>query len=194
VTHFATPPLFSFQPNEWRQTQTVNVPVAGLARLNLPETTLDAAQPRLEDVRIVDLAGNQVPYLIERSAPEPESTLRPNEFRPTIETGTTRIILKTGTTAPLAGVTLETPATRFVKAVQVEGSRDGATWKKLTAGEPIFRLPDGAAKLRASFPEGAWEYLRVTIDDRRSEPVPFTGAQLHKARANAITEPAALKI
>jgi hypothetical protein len=194
VTHLAASSLFSFQPNEWRQTQTVNVPVAGLVRVKLPEATLDTAQSGLEDLRIVDLAGNQVPYLIERPAPEPESTLRTNEFRHTIETGTTRIILKTGTTVPLAGVTLQTPATQFVKAVQVEGSRDGATWRKLTAGEPIFRLPDGATKLRASFPESAWEYLRVTIDDRRSEPVPFTGAQLHKARASAISEPASLKI
>ena len=177
--------LLSFQPNEWRHTQALNVTAPGLVRVNLPAATLDAAQPGLEDLRVVDPTGNQVPYLIERPAPEAESTLRPKEFRNTIETGATRLILKTGVNAPIAGVTLETPATRFVKAVDVDGSHDGANWKRLAAGAPIFQFPDGATKPHVSFAEGAWEFLRLTIDDRRSEPVPFTGTQLHKARATA---------
>ncbi|PYJ99362.1 MAG: hypothetical protein DME68_04120 [Verrucomicrobia bacterium] len=151
--------LLAFEPNEWRQTQMLNVPAPGLVRVNLPAATLNAAQPGLEDLRIVDTAGNQVPYLIERLAPHPESMLRPKEFRSTIEAGATRLILETGTTAPIAGVSLETPASQFVKAVQVEGSHNGANWKKLAAGEPIFQ-----------------------------EPVPFTGAQLHRPRSAAPAE------
>src|ERR1700737_508476 len=89
--------LLSFEANEWRQTQMLNVPTPGLARIDLAAATLDAAQPRLEDLRIVDPRGSQVPYLIERIAPEPESTLRPKEFRSKIETGATRLSLKTGT-------------------------------------------------------------------------------------------------
>src|SRR6266480_110169 len=188
ATFLSAQSLFGFAPNEWRQTQTLDVRAPGLVRVNLPAATLDAAQPGLEDLRIVDPARNQVPYLIERPAPEAESTVRSKEFRSTIENGVTRIILKTGTSAPIAGVTLETPAPRFVKGVDIEGSHDGATWKKLSAGELIFELPNGAAKARVSFPEGAWEFLRLTIDDRRSEAVPFTGAQLHKARATAPAE------
>jgi len=120
--------LLSFEANEWRQTQMLNVPTPGLARIDLPAATLDAAQPRLEDLRIVDPTGSQVPYLIERPAPELESTLWPKEFRSTIETGATRLILKTGVNAPIAGVTLETPAKRFVKAVDVEWI---ARWREL---------------------------------------------------------------
>ena len=180
--------LLAFEPNEWRQTQMLNVPAPGLVRVNLPAATLNAAQPGLEDLRIVDTAGNQVPYLIERLAPHPESMLRPKEFRSTIEAGATRLILETGTTAPIAGVSLETPASQFVKAVQVEGSHNGANWKKLAAGEPIFQLPSGVANLRISFPDAAWEFLRLIIDDRHSEPVPFTGAQLHRPRSAAPAE------
>lgn len=178
----------SFEPNEWRETQALNIPTPGLTRVNLPAATLDAARPALEDLRIVDPAGNQVPYLIDRPAPEAELTVLAKEFRGMIETGATRLVLKTGTSAPIASVTLETPASRFVKAVDVEGSRDGASWKKLAAGEVIFQLPNGATKLRVSFPEGAWEFLRLTIDDRRSEPVPFTGAHVHRPRATMPAE------
>jgi len=111
-----------------------------------------------------------------------------------METGATRVIIKTGTAAPVNGVVLETPSRQFVKAVDVEASRDGLSWKKVAAGEPIFQLPNDAAKSRVSFPEGSWEFLRLTVDDRRSEPVPFTGAELCKARAMAPVESIPLKI
>ncbi len=187
-TLLAAPVLLSFEPNEWRQSQTLNVSAPGLIRVNLSAATLGGARPGLEDLRIVSATGTQVPCLIERLAPELESTLLPKELRNTIESGGTRLILKTGTNAPIVGVTLETPATRFVKAVEVEGSYDSVHWKRLVAGEPIFKLPDGASKTRISFPEGAWEFLRLNIDDRRSEPVPFTSAQLHAAHTTPPTE------
>ena len=101
----------AFDPNEWRNTQTLEIPAKGLVRVNVPATTLNAAQPGLEDLRIIDSTGNQVPYLIERLLPEAESTIRSTEFRSTIENGATQLNLKTGTSAPIIGVSLETPAT-----------------------------------------------------------------------------------
>ena len=184
----------AFDPNEWRNTQALEVPAKGLVRVNVPAATLDAAQPGLEDLRIVDSTGNQVPYLIERLLPDPESTIPPTEFRSTIENGATHLILKTGTSAPIIGVSLETPATRFMKAADVEGSNDGRTWTKLAGGDSLFQLPNGATKLRVSFPEGAWQFLRITIDDLGSPPVPFTGAHLHKARTTAPAEAVAVTI
>ena len=178
----------AFDPNEWRNTQALDIPAAGLVHVNLPATTLDAAQPGLEDLRIVDSKWDQVPYLIERLLPDAESMIRPAEFRSTIENGATHLNLKTGTRAPIVGVSLETPATRFMKAVDVEGSHDGTTWTKLAGGDSLFQLPNGATKLRVSLPEGAWEFLRITVDDLGSPPVPFTGAQLHKARTTAPAE------
>jgi hypothetical protein len=178
----------AFDPNEWRNTQTLDVPARGLARVNVPATTLNAAQPGLEDLRIIDSSGNQVPYLIERLLPDTESSVQPTEFRSTIENGATQLNLKTGTTAPIIGVSLETPATQFMKAVEVEGSNDGRTWTKLAGGDSLFHLPNGATKLRVSLPEGVWQLLRITIDDLGSPPVPFTGAQLHKARTSAPAE------
>jgi hypothetical protein len=184
----------ALDPNEWRSTQVLVVPAKGLVRLNVPAATLDAAQPGLEDLRVIDSAGNQVPYLIERLLPDTESTMRPTEFRSTIENGATHLILKTGTSAPIIGVNLETPATQFMKAADVEGSNDQKTWTKLAGGDSLFHLPNGATKLRVSLPEGAWQFLRITIDDLGSPPVPFTGAQLHKARTTAPGEAVAVTI
>ena len=184
----------SFDPNEWRNTQALEVPAQGLVRINVPVATLDVAQPGLEDLRIIDSTGNQVPYLIERVLPDAESAIRPTEFRSTIENGATHLTLKTGTGAPISGVSLETPATHFMKAADVEGSNDGRTWTKLAGGDSLFQLPNGATKLRVSFPEDAWQFLRITIDDLGSPPMPFTGAQLHKARTTAPAEAVAVTI
>jgi hypothetical protein len=185
---------WAFDPHEWRNTQSLEVPAKGLVRVNVPAATRDAAQPGLEDLRIVDSTGNQVPYLIERLLPGPESTIPPTEFRSTIENGVTHLNLKTGTSAPITGVSLETPATHFMKAADVEGSNDGKTWAKLAGGDSLFQLPNGATKLRVSFPEGSWQFLRITIDDLGSPPMPFTGAQLHKARTAAPAEAVAIMV
>lgn len=184
----------AFDPNEWRNTQALEVPAKGLVRVNVPTATLDAAQPGLEDLRIVDSTGNQVPYLIERLLPDAEPRIRPMEFRSTIENGATHLILKTGTSAPIIGVSLETPATNFMKAAEVEGSNDRRTWTKLAGGDALFQLPNGATKLRVSFPEGTWQFLRITIYDLGSPPAPFSGAHLHKARTAAPAETVAVTI
>jgi hypothetical protein len=55
-------------------------------------------------------------------------------------------------------------------------------------------LPNGATKLRVSFPEGPWQFLRITINELGSSPVPFTGAHLHKARTTAPAEAVAVTI
>src|SRR5262245_35205868 len=184
----------AFDPNEWRNTQALEVPAKGLVRVNIPAATLDAGQPGLEDLRIVDSKGDQVPYPMDRLLPDAESAIRPTEFRSTIENGATRLNLKTGIGAPIIGVSLQTPATRFMKAADVEGSNDGTTWTKLAGGDSLFQLPNGVTKLRVSFPEGPWQLLRITIDDLGSPPIPFTGAQLHKARTTAPAEAVAIMV
>src|SRR5204862_7808260 len=58
----------------------------------------------------------------------------------------------------------------------------------------LSQLPNGPTKLSISVPEGAWQFLRVTIDDLGSPPVSFTGAHLHKARTTAPAEAVAVTI
>ena len=99
---------------------------------------------------------------------------------------TTVLTLETGLAQPLDGVTLETPASTFLKAVQIEGSADGKRWQTLARGQPIFRQPGGASQLRLAVPAGAWPWLRLTVDDQRSQPIPFTGARVHAAAVEPV--------
>jgi hypothetical protein len=187
--------LGAMTPNEWRFSQTVDVPRTGLVRVNVPPETLNAARPDLADVRITDGTGREVPYLIDRPMPRRESALRSQELRTALEPTATRITLTTGTRSVLKGVIFETPpGVEFIKAVGVEGSHDGATWLQLATNKPIFRMAGGAANPSVSFPEGVWEFLRLTIDDSRTAAVPFTGVLLQVAETKAPAEPFPLTI
>jgi hypothetical protein len=173
-------------PAEWQQEQPFNVPAPGLIKLNLPVETLDAARPALEDLRLFDDAGNEVPYLVERPVPVVKVVQNVKSFHVSLTLSNTVIVLETGLTQPLDDVALETPAESFLKPVRIEGSTDLKSWQTLDSGQPIFRQPNGANRLHVSFPAGTWPWLRLTVDDQRSQPIPFTGARIRVA----VSEPA----
>jgi len=173
-------------PADWQHEQPFNVSAPGLIKLNLPVETLDAARPALEDLRLYDDAGNEVPYLIERPVPVVKVVQNVKSFHISLTPSNTVIVLETGLTQPLDDVTLETPVRSFLKPVRIEGSTDLKRWQPLEQGQPIFRQPDGVNRLHVSFPAGTWPWLRLTVDDQRTPPIPFTGAHIRVA----VTEPA----
>ncbi|MGA9779337.1 MAG: DUF3999 family protein [Limisphaerales bacterium] len=168
-------------PSDWQHEQAFHVSTNGLVKINLPVETLDAARPALEDLRLYDDAGNEISYLIERPVPSPKMVQSAKSFQVSLNANNTVITLETGLAQPLEAVTLETPAMNFIKAVRVEGSDDGKNWRTLAQGRPVFRQPYGAANLKISFPPVVAAWLRLTVDDQRSQPVPFTGALVHAA-------------
>lgn len=166
-------------PTDWQDEQSFTLSTTGLVKLALPAETLNAARPALEDLRLYDDAGNEVPYLIEYPAPVTKFFQPAKSFVATLKPNSTVINLETEARLSLDGVALQTPAMNFIKAVKVEGSVDGADWQILAEGQPVFRQSEGASQLRISFPSGSWTRLRLTVDDQRSQPVPFTGAFVH---------------
>jgi hypothetical protein len=164
---------------DWQFRQSFEISNAGLTKISLPIETLDAARLDLADLRFADSAENEMPYAIERPARPAPPVRTARSFQAQLLPDNTLITLETGATQSVSGITLVTPATDFIKAVQVAGSADGKAWRDLASGIPIFHQPNGASQLRVEFPSGVWPFLRLTIDDRGSRPVPFTGASLH---------------
>jgi hypothetical protein len=163
----------------WEHRQELQVPTLGLVKLSLPADTLDAAKPGLENLRLVDSSANEVPYHLERPTPAGNVSREAKSFQAILEATATVLNLETGFSQPIDGVTLSTPASGFIKAVQIDGSTDRLNWRVLAKGLPIFRQLNGASQLRVALPEGVWPFLKITLDDRQSRPVPFIGAQLH---------------
>lgn len=166
-------------PSDWQTVQQLAITQPGLVKLGLPVATLDAARPGLEDLRIYNSAGREVSYLIDRPASTPAVLHGAKDVQFRLEHRTTIIDITTGVAEPIDALTLETPATSFVKAVSVEGSADQQHWQAISSGQPIFRQWYGVTQLRLGLPTGVWPFLRVTVDDRRTEAIPFTGARLH---------------
>jgi hypothetical protein len=165
-------------PTEWKQAQTFDVAQPGLIKLSLPADTLNASRPGLEDLRIFDPTGREVPYVIERPVASPALQRSPKEFQVKIDEPKTVIDIETGVAQPMDAITLETPAPSFVKAVFVAGSTDRENWQSLAVWRPIFRQPTGESQLRVAITQGVWPLLRVTVDDYWSAAIPFTGARL----------------
>jgi hypothetical protein len=173
-------------PSDWQHEQQFDAPAPGLIKLSLPVATLNAARPALEDLRLYDDAGKEMPYLIERPTAAPKIAQNAKSFQVSLNARATVLMLETGLAQPLDGVTLETPATSFIKSVQIETSADGNRWEILARGKPIFRQPNGASQLHLDIPAGTLPWLRLTVDDQRSEPIPFTGASIHAAASQPV--------
>ena len=167
--------------SEWANQQPVNIPTSGVIKILLPPETLDSGQPGLSDLRVTDSAGNEVPYFIDRADSGSELFHSLKTFEAALHSRTTVLTMETGTTQPLIGLTLATPEISFIKPVHLEGSNDRAKWETILEAQPIFRQPGGASRLHLEFAPASWNYLRVTIDDARSQPIPFTGAMLRVA-------------
>jgi hypothetical protein len=173
-------------PAEWQHEQRFAPTAPGLVKLSLPPATLDAARPALEDLRLYDDAGLEVPYLIERPKPAGKITQAAKSFEVSMSGKITDITIETGLDQPIDGVTLQTPALAFLKAVQIAGSTDGRNYRTLAWGQPIFREPGGASQLYVAVPAGVWKRLRFDVIDQRSQPIPFTGASVHAAQVEPV--------
>lgn len=174
-------------PAEWESVQSFDMPVAGLAKISIPVHTLDQARPSLQDLRLYDDSGREVPFLIERPRPAAKVTQPVKSFQAVLSGNQTTLLLETGMSQPIEAISLESPGSAFIKAVHLHGSNDQKSWELLVQGRPVFRQNWGAGQLRIPLPQAAkWRWLRVTVDDRRSPPIPFSGAQVHAA----VAEPA----
>src|SRR5262249_39813014 len=150
-------------PTDWQHEQSFEVPAPGLVKLSLPVETLDAARPGLEDLRLYDDAGNEVPYLIEHPAPAPRIVRNAKSFQTSLNPQNTVVTLETGITNPIDTVALETPANNFIKSVSVEGSVDGRNWRSIAQAKPIFRQPNGMSELLIEIPPTAIAWLRLAV-------------------------------
>ena len=177
-------------PAGWKHVQTLRVNRTGLVRASIPLESLASARPRLEDLRLFDAQGREVPYLIERPVTPRQRMAAALGFVARLQSENTVLEFETGVTQSVAAVRLQSPAPEFLKSVRVEGSFDRRNWNVLTESQALFRQRGGVERLTIDFVAAHWRFLRLTLDDRRSSPVPFTGAEVQvEAEAPVPVEP-----
>jgi len=169
----------------WTHRQTVRITKPGLTRIELDPALLGASKTEggaaFHDLRIMSPAGVETPYIIALPRMIRPEMVEVSEFKGSLNPASVNTVLEfrppAGST--VSEVLLQTPDAHFIKSATLEASPDGARWQTLASNQLLFRQ-SGTEKLRFTFAAAAWTHYRVTLDDSRSKPVVFTGAQVRR--------------
>ncbi len=170
--------LSALDVTAWKHQQPADITTPGITRLELPAETLNTSRSQLEDIRLLSPSGVETPFIIERSSLTPPRSAAVRDFKSTLLEGTTVIAMETGSADAIEAVILETPSENFIKPALVETSADGSQWTESAKNVVVFRQPSGASNLHLTLPSAVHGKLRITFDDKRTLPVPFTGARV----------------
>jgi len=156
--------------------------ITRLAGVTLTDDVYRRAQSRLPDLRVIDDAGAETPYVLfsregSRNTLSRATTLHERSFAPGLYT---QVVLEIGGQAPFHNaIELQTPETDFIEWVRVEASDDARTWRIVQQRAPIFRFQkeyhEGIQVVNYS--ENNAHFLRVQILDADKQ-FPVSGANV----------------
>ncbi len=149
----------------------IDVPLlAGARPVRLDARTTVAGG--LDDLRLYDGAGREVPWLMIPPA-VPDERWEQGRVLPVVATKeTSGFELDLGQALRVDRLRLAGMPAPFLKRLRVEGSGDRSRWTLVVADGTVFDLPDeGLRHAELAFPAGEFQYFRVTWDDRSSAVV-----------------------
>jgi len=147
---------------------------SGPRRLAVDVPLLADANQGLPDLRLLDVTGREVPYLLV-SRPSVAPIWMPGAILP-VAAVNTQSLKTSGFEADLGAPRLLDrfrislpPVASYLKRVRLEGSGDRAHWTILVAEGTVFDLREEHLKeTELGFAPGSYRYLRVTWDDTNS--------------------------
>lgn len=173
-------------PREFRHSREIRPAGPGLAVLTLDAEVL--SRSTLDDLRIADARGRQIPYLREPGAdPILVELAPPKRVPPARDTGDPRGLTRyrfrlPGPGFPAARLYLDTPADVFERTVRAEGPRTPRGRPTWTVPETVWRDDDPqrpAAPLRLDLPARPGELVDLLVDEGDNAPLPLGRARLH---------------
>ncbi len=182
---FAALPAEAIEPAQWRERAVFEVKAPGSFGIELSPAVIDAAQPNLSDIRLLDSQGRETPYGF-LNPPRPAGSrmvAAVNDVR--LVDGATVITITTGTTDPLSSVAIETAPGDFLKPAKIETSKGGDDWQVIATGVPLFHK-NGATQLMFPLRRMTAAFVRVTLDDTGTPPLAITGVSLGIASATVV--------
>lgn len=174
--------------NEWEFQQTLDVDRAGLIRIQLTPDTFNAARADLHDLRLLDPAGQETPYLVE----EPLESRTRSRFvsQPPVsqEGNRTLIRLPLPNPAQLRRVQLHSPDTDFLKSVIVDALLTDGSSQRVIDNQVVYRK-SGAENLSLDIPSlpASTLELRLALNDARSRSIAVSGVMVFEEERVANT-------
>ncbi len=174
-----------YSPERYQYRKQILVQPSGQKYLQIEldgETYNHSAVGGLADLRIAQSAGLEVPYYLYTVAKLNEAKNYPviilnNSYVPGEYSS---FILDFGVGRQANNrVELETPATNFLRRVEIEGTDDlRAAWNKLATSDHIFDF-QGSRSTAINYSENNYRYLRVKIVNKSEVPLEVTGAKAY---------------
>jgi hypothetical protein len=164
----------------YRRSVEVGPPASAFASCDLPPEVTARAQADLRDLRLVDAAGAEVPYVADRvavQAPAARATGRLVDVRREARLWS-RIVVDLGRQVAFDRIDLVIQDQDFAKGLTIEASNDSQQWSLVRRDAGVFDRAWGARihHTQVLIDEGASaRWLRLTLDDRRSRPVDVVG-------------------
>ncbi|MBL9184741.1 MAG: hypothetical protein JNN17_21525 [Verrucomicrobiaceae bacterium] len=159
----------------WTHLQKLPVTQSGLQRVELDPALLDASATALGDLRLVNPAGEERPYALLKHKFQEPPTHESMNFIQKLEGQWTKLEFRIQSPQMVESVWLNTDARGFIKAAKLEATADGVNWHTLNANA-LLTDQNGPFNRQINFEPGTWSQFRVSVDDRRSAPLVFTGA------------------
>lgn len=143
------------------------------------------AKPDLSDVRLIDNAGKEVPYVLVTEAPKSERAGYPVQLLNNgyVEGDYTSFIADLGKEGIIHNsVEIITDSKNFRREASVEGSSDTKTWLTLLSKKSIYdySVEFNARDVSLSYSDATYRYLKVKILNSGETPLHVLGAKVYR--------------
>jgi hypothetical protein len=147
---------------------------------------LASAREELWDIRLINAAGNEMPYLLQKAETRTvQSTLPTSIINRGVDPGRfEQIVCDLGPTTDVSNqIILYTRAENFVRKADVAGSTDGQEWITIRSGAYIFDQREGGRHLHnllITYPDSTYRYLKVMVWFDGGQALNLTGAEVRR--------------
>lgn len=161
------------QWNSWQWYSAVVPSRAVMQQVSLPPPVLGKAQAGLQDLRVIDYRGDQVPYALvmhRGSGSVKWIDSRIDDYGFVLRQYTQFVAIVPAPDIDYTSIELSTPAANFATSVDVMASDDRQTWRTVRSAAPIFDYQrDGlGSNTRISIAPSHARYYKVYVRDARA--------------------------
>jgi uncharacterized protein DUF3999 len=157
----------------WHYSRSIELPPADTARLasvTVPEDVFRESTAPLPDLRVIDDAGAEIPYVVRTREGSTSTVSIPAKLiEKSFAPGSyTQVVVDEGAKTPFHNaLEIQTSEPDFIEWVSVEASDDAHVWRIVQARAPLFRFQQQSltGTQTISYSENNARYLRIRILD-----------------------------
>lgn len=177
-----------FDFSKWKYYKNISDTKEGLSKIILDDEIFSNSAKGLSDLRIIDGENREVPFKLASGNEHSQKEQVPvkminNSFIPR---ESSQVILDLGVNGSITNnLVINTSSENFQRNVKIFGSNEIERWNILKDNGYIYDFTDRKANFKSqntevSFPDSAFRYIKVEIDDEDGNPVKINSVLTNK--------------